>query len=361
MNERKKYDLTSYGGRILHGPYSNSLQERVAELVAAFSSFDGTGVPGIPYISAWQHDGSIMWYEFAGREFTGLFGCTTEQLAAIFREAVVDHRLFHRTEVEAGVREIARSSDELSSSRRGLRAEVAQRGSVEAAYKISLGADAAPIWLKDRARVESFGADGITISFGYLTDVTNEMAHKDLLEQIGYVDQLTGLPNRVIMRRSLELKIAEYERNHISDFVFLMLDIDHFKTVNDSFGHLTGDYVLATLAHVVSDVKRRSDEFGRYGGEEFYGLAVGDIAEGREFAERIRRRIEVTPFVFGEQLIPLTVSIGVASASEQDELNEENLISAADRRLYRAKRYGRNQVVWETITLQGDWKKPGRR
>jgi len=361
MSEQKILAPPRYAGRILNGPYSAGLKERLAELVAAFSAFDGTGVPGIPYISAWQHDGSIMWYEFAGREFIGLFGCTTEQLADLFREAVVNHRLFHRTEVEAGVREIARSSDELSSSRRGLRAEVAQRGSVEATYKISRGADAAPIWLKDRARVENFGADGIAISIGYLTDVTNEMAHKDLLEQIGYVDQLTGLPNRVIMRRSLELKIGEYERNHISDFVFLMLDIDHFKVVNDSFGHLAGDYVLATLAHVVSDVKRRSDEFGRYGGEEFYGLAVGDIAEGREFAERIRRRIEVTPFVFGEQLIPLTVSIGVASASETEELNEENLINAADRRLYRAKQYGRNQVVWETITLQGSRERQSRR
>jgi diguanylate cyclase (GGDEF)-like protein len=156
------------------------------------------------------------------------------------------------------------------------------------------------------------------------------------------------------MHRSLEIKIAEYERNHISDFVFLMLDLDHFKAVNDNFGHLAGDYVLATLAQVVGDVKRRSDEIGRYGGEEFYGLAVGDIAEGREFAERIRRRIEVTPFVFAGQLMPLTVSIGVAAASELQELTAENLINAADRRLYRAKQYGRNQVVWQTITLGGE-------
>ncbi|MHB8790536.1 MAG: GGDEF domain-containing protein [Desulfobulbaceae bacterium] len=351
MSERKKYGLPGYGGRILNGVYSTVLKERLAGLIAAFSAFDETGVPGIPYISAWLHDGSLMWYEFAGREFTRIFACGTEQLAELFREAVVEHRLFHRTEVEAGIREIARGSEELSSSRRGLRAEVTQRGSVEAAYKISLGAELVPVWFKDRARVETFGAEGISISYGFLTDVTNEMAHKDLLEQIGYIDQLTGLPNRLIMQRSLEIKIAEYERNHISDFVFLMLDLDHFKAVNDNFGHLAGDYVLATLAQVVGDVKRRSDEIGRYGGEEFYGLAVGDIAEGREFAERIRRRIEVTPFVFAGQLMPLTVSIGVAAASELQELTAENLINAADRRLYRAKQYGRNQVVWQTITL----------
>lgn len=351
MSERKKLVLNRYNGRILHSTCSAALKERVAALVASFTAFDDSGVPGIPYISAWRHDDNVMWYEFAGREFTGLFGCTSEQLAEIFRAAVVDHRLFHWTEVEAGVREIARGSEELSSSRYGLRAEVAQRGSVEAAYKVAIGDDAPHIWFKDRARVETFDADRISISFGFLTDVTNEMAHKDLLEQIGYVDQLTGLPNRLIMHRSLELKIAEFERNHISDFVFLMLDIDHFKAVNDDLGHLAGDYVLATLAQVLGDVKRRSDEIGRYGGEEFYGLAVGDINEGREFAERLRRRVEVTPFVFAEQIIPLTISIGVAAASELDELTEENLINAADRRLYRAKQYGRNQVVWETITL----------
>lgn len=351
MSERNRSGLSGYAGRILNGPFSAALKERVATLVAVFTAFDESGVPGIPYISAWQHNDNRMWYEFAGREFTRMFGCATPHLADVFREAVVDHRLFHWAEVEAGIREIARDSAELSSSRHGLRAEVAQRGSVEAAYKVALGADLPHVWLKDRARVETFAADKISVSFGYLTDVTNEMAHKDLLEQIGYVDQLTGLPNRLIMHRSLELKIAEYGRNHISDFVFLMLDIDHFKDVNDTYGHLAGDYVLATLAQVLGDVKRRSDEIGRYGGEEFYGLAVGDIDEGKEFAERLRRRVEVTPFIFADQLIPLTISVGVAAASEVDDLTEENLIIAADRRLYRAKQYGRNQVVWETLTL----------
>lgn len=346
-----KFGLDDYAGRIIRGDYSPALKQRVGELIAAFQSFDATGVPGIPYITAWQHDDNVMWYEFAGRQFTQLFGCTTQQLAAVFREAVVDHRLFHRTEVEAGVKETVRSQQELSGSRSGLRAEVAQRGNVEADYKVSLAADTTHIWLKDRARVETFSNDRISISFGFLTDVTNEMVHKDLLEQIGYFDQLTGLPNRIIMHRSLELKTAEFERNQIDDFVFLLIDIDHFKVVNDTYGHRAGDYVLATLGQVFNDVKRRSDEIGRFGGEEFYGIALGDIFEGREFAERIRRRVEVTPFVFEEQMIPLTISLGLVAASELGERTEENLIETADRRLYRAKKYGRNQVVSETITF----------
>ena len=347
----KKYGLSGYEGRILHEEYSNEVKGRLAELIAAFTAFDATGVPGIPYITAWQHDDNVMWYEFAGRQFTQLFGCNTRELAASFRDAVVDHRLFHRNEVEAGIEETVSNRQELSGLRNGLRKEVAQKGNVEADYRVALVGDTTHIWFKDRARVETFDRDRISISFGFLTDVTNEMVHKDLLEQIGYFDQLTNLPNRVIMHRSLELKIAEYERNHIDDFVFLLMDIDHFKDVNDSYGHRVGDYVLATLAQVINDVKRRSDDIGRFGGEEFYGIALGDIYEGKEFAERVRQRVEVTPFVFEGQLIPLTISIGLVAASEVKELIEERLIDEADLRLYRAKEYGRNQVIWENITF----------
>ena len=129
------------------------------------------------------------------------------------------------------------------------------------------------------------------------------------------------------------------------------MDIDHFKVVNDSHGHRAGDYVLTTLAQVMNDVKRRSDDIGRFGGEEFYGIALADMFEGKEFAERVRQRVEVTPFVFEGQLIPITISIGLVAASELQELTEEKLLDEADRRLYRAKEYGRNQVVWENITF----------
>ena len=347
----KKYGLTQYAGRILYEEYGSVLKKRVAELVAAFAVFDQTGVPGIPYITAWNHHDNVMWYEFAGSKFTSLFGCSTDELPSVFRAAVVDHRIFHRTEVEAGISETVRSRDELSGMRSGMRAEVAERGHVEADYKVSLAENMDHVWFKDRARVETFSGDSISISFGFLTDVTNEMVHKDLLEQIGYFDQLTNLPNRVIMHRSLELKIAEYDRNQIDDFIFILMDIDHFKAVNDNYGHRAGDYILAALAQVMNDVKRRSDEIGRFGGEEFYGVALGDIYEGCEFAERVRRRVEVTPFVFDEQMIPLTISIGVVAASELQTLTEDNLIETSDRRLYRAKQYGRNQVVSGKLVL----------
>lgn len=338
-------NITRYSGRILNGDYSSALKQRVAELVAAFELFDTTGIPGIPYITTWHNDNNIMWYEFAGREFTGLFGCNTEELPKVFRNAVVDHRVFHRRELESEIQETVRSQLDLSRIRSGLRAKVTESGMVEADYKVSLGGDSDYIWLKDRAMVEYFAEDRVSVSSGFLTDITNEMVHKELLEKIGYFDTLTNLPNRTIMQRSLEIKLSEFCRGHIEDFTFLLMDIDHFKRVNDTYGHLAGDYVLSTLAKIFISWKRRADVIGRYGGEEFYGLVFGNIIKGKEFADRMRQKVEKTLFTFEKHTIPLTVSIGLAAASELTEPSEKTLIDAADRRLYLAKENGRNRVV----------------
>ena len=351
-NER---GLSQYRGRILHGDFSPALKERITRLVTAFEVFDATGVPEIPYITAWNHDDNTVWYEFAGSQLIRLFDCNTEDLAKIFRESVVDHRVFHRVDVddEAGIQEIVRNRRQLSGIRSGLRAEVAASGMLEADYKVSLAVDPFHIWFKDRARVETFSADRISISLGCLTDVTNEMVHKDLLKKIGYFDPLTNLPNRIIMHRSIELKIAELNRGHIEDFTFLMMDIDNFKIVNDTYGHQVGDYVLTTISELMTDGKRREDEIGRYGGEEFYGLALGVMDSGLEFAERLRQLVETAPSVFQERRIPLTISIGLVAAGELKTLSAETLIEAADRRLYEAKRKGRNQVAWQDNIRSG--------
>ena len=129
-----------------------------------------------------------------------------------------------------------------------------------------------------------------------------------------------------------------------------MIDVDRFKAVNDTYGHLAGDYVLATLAAVMTNCTRKHDEIGRYGGEEFYGFTVGDKGIGIKFAERLRQNVERTKFVYKGQEIPITVSVGVAVASqvvEDNTLQAEQLIATADKMLYAAKESGRNKVVWE--------------
>ena len=175
------------------------------------------------------------------------------------------------------------------------------------------------------------------------------MEIKDLFEKIGYIDELTLLPRRSILERILELNVGNIQRGHINDFILMMIDVDHFKVVNDTYGHQAGDYVLATLAQVMTSLKRKQDEFGRYGGEEFYGFTVGDITIGANFAERLRRKIENTDFIYMDKQIKITVSIGLASAAQvkqNDKLTAEELVRLADKRLYVAKNQGRNRVVY---------------
>jgi len=110
------------------------------------------------------------------------------------------------------------------------------------------------------------------------------------LEKIGYFDDLTDLPKRNILEKLFEIRTGERNRGYIKDFSVLMIDIDHFKTVNDTHGHQTGDFVLKELASLMTSLKRKEENIGRYGGEEFYGICRGSLQCGVEFAERIRRK-----------------------------------------------------------------------
>ncbi len=173
-----------------------------------------------------------------------------------------------------------------------------------------------------------------------------EMELKSFLERIGFLDELTQLPKKNVLLRILDINIGQIQRKQISDFIFMMIDIDHFKSVNDTYGHQAGDHILQTIAEEMITTKRKADEIGRYGGEEFYALSTGNIKNGFQFAERLRRRIEAALIEFNGHKISITVSIGVACASELAELTPDKLIERADKRLYLAKQMGRNCVVW---------------
>jgi diguanylate cyclase (GGDEF)-like protein len=123
-----------------------------------------------------------------------------------------------------------------------------------------------------------------------------------------------------------------------------MFDIDHFKLVNDSHGHLAGDSVLKMLALTVKDKIRREDLFARYGGEEFaIVLPEIDGHNAHQFAEKIRRIVEITDFRFEGAKMEVTISLGVA-ALDQETTDAAGLIKRADERLYEAKNAGRNCV-----------------
>ena len=124
-----------------------------------------------------------------------------------------------------------------------------------------------------------------------------------------------------------------------------MLDIDHFKDVNDTFGHPTGDHVLAALAQMVHRALRTEDVFARFGGEEFAVLCRGTTADAAlTLAERLRATIGASAFEHRGQRIPVTVSIGVASWFHQPD-SATQLVAEADEALYKAKGTGRNRVV----------------
>ncbi|MCA9615087.1 MAG: diguanylate cyclase [Myxococcales bacterium] len=157
-------------------------------------------------------------------------------------------------------------------------------------------------------------------------------------------DGLTGAFNKRHFKERLESELA-YAVRHRTPLALILFDLDHFKAVNDTYGHLAGDSVLATFAERVSSIIRREDVFARYGGEEFVVLSRGlDTSAARAFAERMRRVVDEYEFRFEESLIPVTTSVGVASMPDVEVVDPKDLVSAADQALYAAKSNGRNRV-----------------
>jgi len=123
-----------------------------------------------------------------------------------------------------------------------------------------------------------------------------------------------------------------------------MADIDHFKSINDRFGHPGGDHVLREVARRLQATFRKEDAVGRYGGEEFVALAVGcEGADAHRLAERFRQAVEREPFAIGTEWLDVTTSVGVVTGAAADGILE--LVRAADAALYCAKTAGRNQVM----------------
>ncbi len=335
----------NYSGRILSVPYSRALKQRIVDLWAMMQELDDNNFPALLYISAWKKDEKIIWYEYIGAELSLLFNCNCRDMPECFRNAIVERRVYSYGERDsARIREKILTREEVRTDLGRLRREAQKSGAMEAIYKMALP-NGEIRWFKDLARLEPHDQDGIFLSLGCLTDVSKEMEQKDLLQKIGYFDELTKLPKRKIMRRIMEICLGQFERKHILDFSFLMIDIDHFKKINDTWGHQAGDHILFELAQLMKANKRKEDEVGRYGGEEFYAVCIGSLKSGIDFARRLRRIIENHDFSYEGQQISLTISLGIAAVSELAEQRIKSLINLADQRLYQAKKQGRNQVV----------------
>lgn len=194
--------------------------------------------------------------------------------------------------------------------------------------------------------VEPFCKDDY-ILMELLSDTVSYLLYKkqsqEEWERLARVDELTGLPNRRATLERLNDLIAQSSRfGH--DFTVLLIDIDHFKNINDKWGHGAGDIALMEFARLASDLGRKTDFCGRIGGEEFvFALPGANLEASQKFGNNLRKRLAVSPVNLGSgESITLSVSAGVAMLENGESL--ESLLARADEAMYKAKQEGRDRV-----------------
>ncbi len=268
--------------------------------------------------------GALAWSEAAGE----IFGLPAGELPATLEDYL---KLAHHEDAER-VRTIYVQAR-------------AQSKAYDVEYRI-VKPDGAVTWLHEIGEIEQANADG-TISFsGTLQDITERKKLEARLEQLATVDELTGAQNRrsILAQAQVELRRTRRFKHALS---FLFLDIDHFKQINDRFGHKSGDLVLATLSDVCRGALRPSDIFARYGGEEFLVmLPETDIVRAATVAQRLTAQVRRTVFSLDPPLRGVTVSAGISAIRGADD-TLESVLERSDRALYRAKERGRDRIEIE--------------
>lgn len=180
--------------------------------------------------------------------------------------------------------------------------------------------------------------DECGIKKGYIA-IDQDITDKKHIEQLSVTDKLTGIYNRIRLDEVLHTEFVRFSRS-ATPFSVILFDIDFFKKVNDTYGHLVGDAVLRALADLVKASVRENDIFGRWGGEEFLIICAGTDSDGAGvLAEKLRNKIELYDF---PEVKTITCSFGVAEVTEK---GTDNMVKNADDSLYKAKQSGRNRVA----------------
>lgn len=173
-------------------------------------------------------------------------------------------------------------------------------------------------------------------------DITERVLMEEKLQKLATVDSLTGIYNRYKMNEEIDVEIGRNKR-YGEGFALVMFDIDHFKAVNDTYGHDIGDYVLTELSRIIAKEIRESDNFGRWGGEEFMLILPKlNKEEAVRVSEKLRDKVKNHTF---KDISQVTISIGTTVFTADD--TKETLLKRVDNALYTAKREGRNRVVFD--------------
>jgi diguanylate cyclase (GGDEF)-like protein len=238
---------------------------------------------------------------------------------------------------------------------------VVSRSSVSRQHARLYADDAGMWWVEDLNSTNGTFVNEIRIKNQVLTDADQvrfgdaiykflsgsniESAYHEAIHNMAIQDGMTGIHNKRFFLEFLEREIAVCVR-HSHPLTLVMFDVDHFKKVNDTSGHLAGDAVLKDLTARIKPRIRREDLFARYGGEEFACVLPSTaLPGGIVFAEHLRTLIEERPTVFDNQQIKFTISLGVTTLHRETGVDPSTLIKRADDNLYAAKHGGRNRVV----------------
>lgn len=281
-------------------------------------------VPGMVFQFRSQPDGSGH-FTYASAGVYDMFEATQEQL---LDDSEILHTLVHPDDVATYQQARRRAERELIPWHIEYRVQLPRQGLR---------------WRLGEARPQR-EADGSTVWHGVVTDITERKRIESELQEFASLDALTQLPNRRVFMGYLETQLARIHRGEVGISTLLMCDIDHFKRVNDQWGHAIGDQALRHFSRILREQLRKSDLAGRVGGEEFAVVLSGaGILQARDFACRVQHSLQDRPLVIDDQYITLTLSIGIALLDSQDA-TPDSALGRSDAALYRAKKNGRNRV-----------------
>jgi len=298
------------------------MAERLRESAALMTSLTNE-VPGLVFQRR-QLPGGHALFSYASAGIAEIYELTPEQVAQ--DTARVD-ALIHPDDLDAWRASFEASAANLTPWHLEFRVQLPQQGLR---------------WRQGDARPQRL-ADGTTVWHGFITDATERKRIEAELQEFASTDSLTRLPNRRHFMARIEAQLTQVRRGG-SGAAVMMCDLDHFKSINDRWGHAIGDDVLRNFAEILRTQLRAGDLAGRIGGEEFaILLAAADLEGAQSVARRIQERFAEQPLAGDAGAVVLTVSIGITMMNAADP-SAEAALTRSDFALYRAKKGGRNRI-----------------